>query len=119
TPLLSSFITTDCMYEYPAPGYEEDPNKKIVVTYSSINGNGFGGYGEVVMGMELKVWREGKRDPLAKGLEQLDQYLAGLGLETGWLVIFDRRPGLPPIEDRTTTEMAVSPSGRTIVVIRG
>ena len=41
-----------CMYEYPAPGYEEDPNKKIVVTYSSINGNGFGGYGEVVMGTE-------------------------------------------------------------------
>ena len=32
------------------PGYNEDPNKKIVVTYSSINGNGFGGYGEVVMG---------------------------------------------------------------------
>ena len=32
------------------PGYNKDPNKKIVVTYSSINGNGFGGYGEVVMG---------------------------------------------------------------------
>ncbi len=30
--------------------YTIDPNKKIVVTYSSINGNGFGGYGEVVMG---------------------------------------------------------------------
>ena len=39
-----------CMYEYPAPGYEEDKNKKVVVTYSSINGNGFGGYGEVVLG---------------------------------------------------------------------
>ena len=34
----------------PVPSYETDPNKKIVVTYSSINGNGFGGYGEVVMG---------------------------------------------------------------------
>ena len=32
------------------PGYDQDPNKKVVVTYSSINGNGFGGYGEVVMG---------------------------------------------------------------------
>ncbi|QEG23130.1 Gfo/Idh/MocA family protein [Mariniblastus fucicola] len=32
------------------PGYEQDNNKKVVVTYSSINGNGFGGYGEVVMG---------------------------------------------------------------------
>ncbi len=39
-----------CMYEYPAPGYDEDKNKKIVVTYSSINGNGFGDYGEVVLG---------------------------------------------------------------------
>ena len=34
----------------PIPGYEQNPNHKIVVTYSSINGNGFGGYGEVVMG---------------------------------------------------------------------
>jgi predicted dehydrogenase len=32
------------------PGHDKDANKKIVVTYSSINGNGFGGYGEVVMG---------------------------------------------------------------------
>jgi len=41
-----------CMYEFPAPDYDKDPNKKIVVTYSSINGNGFGGYGEVVMGTD-------------------------------------------------------------------
>ncbi len=64
-----------CMFEYPGPGYdyrfdvgyhdavnrypdpergvpsyEQDSDKRIVVTYSSINGNGFGGYGEVVMG---------------------------------------------------------------------
>jgi predicted dehydrogenase len=32
------------------PGYDEDPNKRIVVTYSSIMGNGWGGYGETVMG---------------------------------------------------------------------
>lgn len=34
----------------PVAGYNADPNKKVVVTYSSINGNGFGGWGEVVMG---------------------------------------------------------------------
>jgi predicted dehydrogenase len=58
-----------CSFEFPGPeyneqfdigykipdmkrvaGYDQDPNKKIVVTYSSINGNGYGGYGEVVMG---------------------------------------------------------------------
>lgn len=59
-----------CSFEFPGPEYDgrfdvgyptgekknviepysENPNKKIVVSYSSINGNGFGGYGEVVMG---------------------------------------------------------------------
>jgi len=32
------------------PSYDVADNKKVVVTYSSINGNGFGGYGEVVLG---------------------------------------------------------------------
>ena len=39
-----------CIYDFPGPGYKEDPNKTIGVTYSSINGNGFGGYGETVLG---------------------------------------------------------------------
>jgi len=51
-----------CMYEYPAPGYEEDKNKKIVVTYSSINGNGFGDYGEVVMGTKGTLILEREQD---------------------------------------------------------
>ena len=76
-------------------------------------------YGEVTIAMELKVWKAGQKDPLEVGLKQLDKYLSGLGLDTGWLVIFDRRPDLPPLSDRTTTETAVSPMGRTIVVIRG
>ena len=49
-----------CSYEFPGKGFYKDyatqevadSNKKIVVTYSSINGNGFGGYGEIVMGTE-------------------------------------------------------------------
>jgi predicted dehydrogenase len=46
-----------CTFEFPGIGYFADDhktvaneNKKIVVTYSSINGNGFGGYGETVLG---------------------------------------------------------------------
>ncbi|MBN2473894.1 MAG: Gfo/Idh/MocA family oxidoreductase [Pirellulales bacterium] len=43
-----------CIYEFPAPGYDPaspvDSRKKIGVQYSSINGNGFGGYGEMVFG---------------------------------------------------------------------
>jgi hypothetical protein len=76
-------------------------------------------YGAVTLGMELKVWREGRRDPLAEGLAQLDSYLNGLGVETGWLVIFDQREGLPEIGERTTTETAFTPNGKTVTVIRG
>jgi hypothetical protein len=76
-------------------------------------------YGELTLGMELKVWRDGRPDPLNRGLDQLDGYLAGLGLDTGWLVIFDRRAGQPPIEERTQVEVATSPAGRPIQVIRG
>jgi predicted dehydrogenase len=39
-----------CIYEFPGPEYESNPDKKIGVTYSSINGNGFGGYGETILG---------------------------------------------------------------------
>jgi predicted dehydrogenase len=76
-----------CMYEFPGPEYdanfdvgyynsalnyppkgksipafEQDPNKKIVVTYSSINGNGYGGYGEVVMGTKGTIVLERETD---------------------------------------------------------
>jgi len=75
-------------------------------------------YKDLVLGIELKVWRDGEPDPLAEGLEQIDGYLAGLSQQTGWLVIFDRRSGLPRISERTTTEVGLTPSGRQIRVIR-
>lgn len=77
-----------CMYEYPGPeyspefgvgyydrvedypkdglvpGYEADPNKKVVVTYSSINGNGFGGWGEVVLGTKGTLILDSETDVL-------------------------------------------------------
>jgi hypothetical protein len=76
-------------------------------------------YGEVTLGMEMKVWRAGRSDPLKAGLEQIELYLSGLGLTTGWLVIFDQRSGLPPIAERTTTEPAKTATGYLITVIRG
>ncbi len=75
-------------------------------------------YGAVILGIELKVWRDGEPDPLDEGLTQLDGYLAGLGLDTGWLVIFDRRSGQPPIRERTSSAEKPSPQGRRIIVIR-
>ncbi|MEI6332639.1 MAG: AAA family ATPase [Pseudanabaena sp. ELA645] len=76
-------------------------------------------YGKVTLAMELKVWADKRPDPLKEGLLQLDKYLSGLSLDTGWLVIFDRRSGLLPLSDRTTTENVISPAGREIIVIRG
>jgi hypothetical protein len=75
-------------------------------------------YGNLTLGIELKVWRNDERDPLAAGLEQLDNYLAGLGQETGWLVIFDRRSEQPPIAERTGATPVMTPAGRSIVLIR-
>ena len=75
-------------------------------------------YGEVVLSIEVKIWRDGTPDPLRDGVSQLDQYLQGLGVPTGWLVIFDQRRDQPPIAERTTTEDVTAPSGRLVLVIR-
>lgn len=75
-------------------------------------------FGDVRLTIELKTWRDHEPDPLGKGLSQLDAYLAGLGLDTGWLVIFDQRAGQPRIADRTSTTAALTPAGRSVTVIR-
>lgn len=76
-------------------------------------------YRNVVVAMELKVWRQNRPDPLSAGLKQLDSYLAGLGLQQGWLVIFDQREEQVPIAERTTVEAATTEGGRQVIMIRG
>jgi predicted dehydrogenase len=61
-----------CIFKYPAPDYDpQDPEKakkKIGVQYSSINGNGFGGYGETVFGTSgTMIIEEEKESLLFKG----------------------------------------------------
>ncbi len=75
-------------------------------------------HGPDTLAMELKVWRDGEKDPLEEGLAQLDGYLSGLGLDSGWLVIFDRRGGQPPIAERTLATQARTPAGRQVSVVR-
>ncbi len=75
-------------------------------------------YRDLTMGIELKVWRDGAPDPLGEGLVQLDGYLAGLGLNTGWLVIFDRRAGQPPLAERLSESEQTSPGGRRMRLLR-
>jgi len=57
-----------CVFEFPAPGYDaNDPQaakKKIGVQYASINGNGFGGYGETVLGTEGTLLLDTEKDAM-------------------------------------------------------
>ncbi len=75
-------------------------------------------YGGEVLGIEVKVWRDGRKDPEADGLAQLDSYLTGLGQESGWLLIFDKRAGLSPVEERLSMHEGITPSGRRVAVVR-
>ncbi len=74
-------------------------------------------YGPDTLAIELKVWRDGRPDPKQEGLEQLDRYLSGLGLQSGWLVIFDRRSDQPPIEERARFEQEKTKMGKEATVI--
>jgi hypothetical protein len=78
----------------------------------------YGDHQEQREGVELKVWRKGRPDPLLEGLRQIDEYLARLGLETGTLIIFDRRPEAAPIYERTGISQEQTPAGRAITLVR-
>ena len=73
--------------------------------------------GDVTVAMELKTLARGPPEPLPAGLAQLDDYLDGLGLPTGWLVIFDERPAAGPAAVRTRHKVARSPVGRELTVL--
>lgn len=75
-------------------------------------------YGKITLGIELKAWRDKKGDPEADGIEQLDSYLARLGVDFGWLVIFDRRTKALPLVERLSTEVKTSGNGRCVTVVR-
>ena len=80
-----------CMFEFPAPGFNaDDPlasRKRIGVQYASINGNGFGGYGEIVLGtkgtlilereQELKLPDAGSKITAQKGGATMDTQASG------------------------------------------
>ncbi len=58
-----------CVFEFPAKDYDpkdtiNKAKKKIGVQYASINGNGFGGYGETVFGTEGTLVIETEKDAM-------------------------------------------------------
>lgn len=137
--LLAAFIAFWCKHGQPllrAVHYHEIAPHLVMMAFLDRVANGGGTldreyalgedkmdlylhYGDEQLGIELKVWRNRKPDPLHEGMEQLDGYLSKLGLVTGWLVIFDQRDGLPDISERTTVDTTTSPAGRMVTVIRG
>jgi hypothetical protein len=68
--------------------------------------------------LELKVWGEGRPDPLGEALVQIETYLAGLSLGEGTVVLFDRRTAAGACGDRTRFECAETASGRAVRVLR-
>ncbi|MDP3208070.1 MAG: hypothetical protein Q8M65_02880 [Rhodoglobus sp.] len=78
------------------------------------------GYREAVQRLEAERARlQTHTERLLLGLGQFDEYLSGLGLDTGWLVIFDQRKGQPSLAKRTRVEEATTPGGRTVAVVWG
>ena len=51
--------------------------------------------------LELKVWRDGRKDPESGAVEQLARYVTDLGLGRGALLVFDRRSSAPPFAERS------------------
>jgi predicted dehydrogenase len=78
-----------CIYEFPGPEYDHDPSKKIGVTYSSINGNGFGGYGEMVLGTKGTLILE---------REQEVMLYKGSSTSTSVTVSKDKKSGAPTLD---------------------
>ena len=70
------------------------------------------------LAINIKLWCAGEADPVEEGLRQLDGYLAGLGLTTGWRMIFDRRPDAPPLAARLDAAVVTTPGARQVTLIR-
>jgi hypothetical protein len=68
--------------------------------------------------VEVKVRRAKTGDPLAEGLDQLDGYLSRLGLDTGTLLIFDRRPSAVKKQPEPKFSAERTPAGREITLLR-
>ena len=68
--------------------------------------------------IELKVWRNKKRDLKGEGLAQLGEYLGRLGLNRGFLIIFDRRSDASPIDERIAFEEVRTPDDQHVTLLR-
>lgn len=91
------------------PGYNEDPNKKIVVSYSSINGNGFGGYGEVVMGTKGTLILEKEQEVM---LYRKDDTTSRIQVKDGEMEELDTQASGGPTTASAMSKVAEGPPSR-------
>jgi hypothetical protein len=68
--------------------------------------------------IEVKVRRKNTADPLTEGLAQLDGYLDRLGLDTGTLLIFDRRPSAVKKQPDPKFSVERTQAGREVTLLR-
>ena len=68
--------------------------------------------------LEVKVWRDGRVDPTAEGLVQLDAYLDRVGPASGTLVVFDARAAAGVWSERGVRGEAMTPAGRKVGALR-
>ena len=106
-----------CTFEFPGKGYFDaddahkvaDPNKKIVVTYSSINGNGYGGHGEVVLGTKGTLILEREKDAmLFKGSETATKISIKQGSDGPQMDTYETGGGTPAAVAQAATPEDVS-----------
>ncbi|MDC0742447.1 ATP-binding protein [Polyangium mundeleinium] len=74
--------------------------------------------GGAAVALVVKVRRDRDPDPIPEGLAQVDEALARLGIEDGWLVVFDRRKGVSPVSQRLGAAKEKTPAGREVVLVR-
>jgi hypothetical protein len=67
--------------------------------------------------VELKVRRQHQANPVKEGLAQLDEYLSRLGLDTGTLLIFDRRPTSARKQPNPELTRTRTPAGREVTLL--
>lgn len=72
------------------------------------------------LGIEVKTWRESDKakDPTIEGLTQLDGYLARIGANRGWLLLFDQRRTVAPLPERLKRERLTTTGKRHVELVR-
>ncbi len=88
-----------CLFEFPAPGFDPkepyDDRKRITVAYASINGNGFGGYGETVFGTRGTLLLEREQEAMLYGTSAVDDKIRVVEDDDKKIVLVSDEKGEP------------------------